>query len=174
MAALLLAGQRKIHWRDESARRRLSLARCTAAIKSEVVIATWCGMENAHQERARRKAQQTLLTALTFRDVTRAVFESRGPARDSGDIAGLAGLRRSGVLPESLRVSHAAGPLEHALWAADVAVGAFGTALDGNPECWAEVLAGTKATVLTCGRCGLSHDPAPMLTSRPGLRGNRP
>ncbi|MCX5090900.1 hypothetical protein OOK36_18745 [Streptomyces sp. NBC_00365] len=175
MAALLLAGQRKLHWRNESARRRSSLARRTAAIKSEVVIATWCGMNNAHQERARRKAQQTLLAALVDRDVAQAVFESRGPIRDNGDIAGLAGLRRSGVLPESMLVSHAAGPLEHALWAADVVVGAFGAALDGTPEYWAEMLAGTKVTVLTCGQCSLSHAPDPMFhTPRPGPQVNAP
>ncbi|MFJ2498255.1 hypothetical protein [Streptomyces sp. NPDC087539] len=163
MAALLLAGQRKLHWRNEPARRRLSLARRTAAIKAEVVIATWCKMDNARQERARRKAQQTLLTALADRDVTQAVFESRGPERDKGDISGLAGMRRAGALPDSLRVSHVAGPAEHALWAADVAVGAFGAALDGTPTFWAELATGTKVTILTCGQCMLPHDPAPML-----------
>lgn len=157
MAALLLAGQRKLHWRDESAKRRLFLARRMASIESEVVIATWCGMDSTRQERARRKAQQTLLAALAGRDVAEAVFESRGPVRDKADIAGLAGLRRSGVLPDSLRVGHAAGPTEHALWAADVAVGAFGAALDGRPETWTEILVGTRVTVLTCGQCELSH-----------------
>ncbi|MDF3292287.1 hypothetical protein P3G67_24225 [Streptomyces sp. RB6PN23] len=157
MAALLLTGQSKLHWRDESARRRLSLSRRTASIEAEIVIATWCRMDNAHQERARRKVQQTLLAALVDRGVTEAVFESRGPVRDEGDIAGLAGLRRSGVLPDGLRVSHAAGSAEYALWAADVGVGAFGAALDGRPEYWTEMLNGTKATVLTCGRCALVH-----------------
>ncbi|MER5849340.1 hypothetical protein ABT126_20350 [Streptomyces sp. NPDC002012] len=159
MAALLLAGQRKLHWRDESARRRLSLVRRTASIESEILIATWCGMDSAHQERARRKTQQTLLAALADRSITEAVFESRGPVRDKGDIAGLAGLRRSGVLPDGLRVGHVAGPAEHALWAADVAVGAFGAALDGTPEYWTELLISTKVTVLTCGQCALLHGP---------------
>jgi hypothetical protein len=159
MATLLLAGQRKLHWRDESGSRRLSLARHTASIKSEVVIATWCRMHSAHQERARRKTQQTLLAALADRGVSEAVFESRGPIRDKGDIVGLAGLRRSGALPTGLHVGHVAGPTEHALWAADVAVGAFGAALDGNPEFWTELLIGTKVTVLACGQCSLPHGP---------------
>ncbi|WP_158897182.1 hypothetical protein [Streptomyces hygroscopicus] len=166
MAALLLAGQRKLHWRDESAKRRLFLARRTASIESEVVIATWCGMDSTRQERARRKVQQRLLAALADRGVAEAVFESRGPVRDKGDIAGLAGLRRSGVLPDSLRVGHAAGPAEHALWAADVVAGAFGAALDSRPEYWTEILVGTKATVLTCGQCDLSH--GPDATGKPG------
>ncbi|PVE04340.1 hypothetical protein Y717_12585 [Streptomyces scopuliridis RB72] len=159
MAALLLKGQRKLHWRDESANRRLFLSRRAASIESEVVIATWCGMDSARQERPRRKAQQILLAALADRGVTEALFESRGPVRDKGDIAGLAGLRRSGALPDSLRVGHVAGPAEHALWAADVAVGAFGAALDGKPEYWTELLGGTKVTVLNCGHCDLPHGP---------------
>ncbi|MER7194914.1 hypothetical protein [Streptomyces flaveolus] len=160
MVTLLLAGQRKLHWRDESASRRRFLARRAASIESEIVIATWCGMDSARQERARRKVQQILLAALAERGVTEAVFESRGMIRDKSDIAGLAGMRRSGVLPDSLRVGHVAGPAEHALWAADVAVGAFGAALDGKAEYWTEMLDGVKVTVLTCGQCDLSHGPS--------------
>ncbi|GAA1527527.1 hypothetical protein GCM10009730_40610 [Streptomyces albidochromogenes] len=159
MATLLLKGQRKLHWRDESARRRRLLTRQTASVEPEIVIATWCRMDSAHQERARSKAMQSLLAALADRGVTQTVFESRGTARDNGDLRGLTGLRRAGVLSADLRVEHAAGPAEHALWAADVAAGAFGAALDGSPEYWTAMVTGAKATVLTCGRCALSHGP---------------
>ncbi|MBT2487385.1 hypothetical protein J7E96_02275 [Streptomyces sp. ISL-96] len=160
MASLLLRGQRKLHWRDESARRRLLLTRRTSSVEPEIVIATWCRMDNAHQERARGKAMQSLLTALAERGVTEVVFESRGPVRDKGDLKGLTGLRRAGVLPADLRVEHAAGPVEHALWAADVVAGAFGAALDGRAGYWDDLASAAKATVLTCGRCSLSHGPA--------------
>lgn len=79
MASLLLKGQRKLHCRDESARRRLLLTRRTSSAEPEIVIATWCRMNHTHQERARGKAMQSLLTALAERGVTEAVFESRDP-----------------------------------------------------------------------------------------------
>lgn len=173
MASLRLSGQRKLHWRDESHRRRVALARRAASVECEIMVATWCRMANTQQERARRKAQQTLVAGLADRGVTKAIFESRGPTRDRGDIAGLAGLRRSGFLPDSLHISHAAGPTERALWAADVVAGAFGTALDGSPQYWDQLLTGSKATVLGCGACGCSHHPGEAGRAALPLQGTR-
>ncbi|MEU6116166.1 hypothetical protein ABZ840_16750 [Streptomyces sp. NPDC047117] len=160
MSSLRLSGQRKLHWRDEGERRRPLLVSRTASIGPEVLIATWCAMEHRRQERARRKAMQTLLAALGERGVTRVLFESRGPELDRRDIAGLAGMRGSGVLPPTIRVDHAAGATEHALWTADIVLGAFGAALDGDLRYWSELRANTKTTVLTCGQCAAAHGPA--------------
>lgn len=151
--------RKKLHWRDESAPRRALAAEVLAALRADVVIATWCGMSRDKQERARRKALETLLLDLARRSVRHALFESRGPDRDRADVASLAGLRRSGILPPFLRVSHAPGSDEYALWSADIAAGAFSAAVGGVPADWATVLDGCKGTVLTCGACGQPHTP---------------
>ncbi|MGW1157375.1 hypothetical protein ACWD48_03850 [Streptomyces sp. NPDC002519] len=151
--------RRKLHWRDESAPRRAMAAAALAALRADIVIATWCGMTRDKQERARRKALETLLLDLARRNVRHALFESRGPDRDRADVAALAGLRRSGILPPSLRVSHAPGSDEHALWSADIAAGAYSAAVAGTPDHWATALQGSKGTVLTCGACGRPHTP---------------
>lgn len=160
MAGLRMPGQRrKLHWRDESAPRRSLIASGLAALHADIVIATWCGMQRHHQERARRKALETLLLDLAHRSVRQAVFESRGPERDRADVAALGGLRRSGILPPSLRVEHAPGSDEQALWSADIAAGAYNSAVAGTPEHWTRALQGCKGTVLTCGSCGTPHLP---------------
>jgi len=160
MAGLRMRGQRKkLHWRDESAERRSLVARGLAGLHTDIVIATQCGMDRSKQERARRMALQTLLMDLAGRAVRQAVFESRGPARDRADVAALAGLRSSGVLPPTLRVSHTPGDEDYALWSADIAAGAYSAALGGTPGPWATLLTGCKVTVLACGACGTPHAP---------------
>jgi hypothetical protein len=160
MGGLRPPGQRKkLHWRDESTARRALVAGGLAALRADVVIATWCGTNHGKQERARRKTLETLLLDLARRSVRRALFESRGPERDQADVASLAGLRRSGILPPSLRVHHAPGGDEHALWAADIAAGAYNAAMGGTGAHWARALEGCKGTVLTCGACGTPHTP---------------
>ncbi|MEU3844898.1 hypothetical protein AB0E88_33315 [Streptomyces sp. NPDC028635] len=160
MRGLRLPGQRKkLHWRDESAPRRALAAEGLAALNADIVVATWCGMAHDKQERARRKAMEGLLLDLGRRRVAHAVFESRGPERDRADVSALAGLRRSGILPPSLRVSHTPGDDEPALWSADIAAGAYSTAVSGAPDYWLAALLGSKGTVLTCGACGTPHAP---------------
>ncbi|MCF2126021.1 hypothetical protein L1I79_06150 [Strepomyces sp. STD 3.1] len=161
MTGLRLPGQRKkLHWRDESAARRALAADGLASLRADIVIATWCGMSHDKQERARRKALETLLLDLARRSVRQALFESRGPDRDRADVASLAGLRRSGILPSTMRVDHAPGSDEHALWAADIAAGAYNAAMGGTCANWEQALKGSKGTVLTCGACGTPHTPA--------------
>lgn len=160
MTELRMPGQhRKLHWRDESSPRRSLIAGGLAALGTDIVIATWCGMNRHRQERARRKALETLLLDLAHRFVRQALFESRGPDRDRADVAALAGLRKSGILPPALRVEHAPGSDEHALWSADIAAGAYSSAIAGHPEHWMRALQGGKGTVLTCGACGTPHTP---------------
>ncbi|MGW2489581.1 hypothetical protein ACWCV9_20530 [Streptomyces sp. NPDC001606] len=159
LLSALLPGQRKLHWRSESRARRRTLTAQVTASAPEIVVATACRMENRRQERARRKALEILLAAVAERGVTRVVLESRGSVRDRSDTSGLHGLRRAGVLPSALRVEHLPGPEEPALWSADIAVGAFGTALDGDPAHWSALSAGAKTSVLGCGQCGAAHDP---------------
>jgi hypothetical protein len=160
MADLRVPGQRKkLHWRDESAARRALVARGLSALRADIVIATWCAMSPDKQERARRKAMETLLLDLARRSVSHALFESRGPQRDRADVASLAGLRRSGILPAGMRVDHRPGAEESALWAADIAAGAYNSAIAGSPGHWTVLLTGCKGTILTCGACGRPHTP---------------
>lgn len=160
MTELLLRKQRgKLHWRAESAARRNVLARKVGGLPAEIVVATFCGLIRNKQERARKKALQTLLLDLADRAVSSAVFESRGDQDDSSDIAELQRLRRAGALEPRLRMSHRLGAEEPALWAADIAAGAYVAAHAGTTEHWATLQAGGKVTVLTCGACGNPHLP---------------
>ncbi|MFE6227321.1 hypothetical protein [Streptomyces sp. NPDC057854] len=160
MTGLLLRKQRgKLHWRAESSSRRDVLARKVGGLPAEIVVATFCGLIRNKQERARKKALHTLLLDLADRAVSAAILESRGDREDSSDIAELQRLRRTGALEPRLRMSHRLGADEPALWAADIAAGAYVAAHADTGKHWATLQAGGKVTVLTCSACGSPHLP---------------
>jgi len=79
LRALLLRGQLRLHWRDESSRRRSQLTTAVSALQhtGAIVIATDAAARR--QERARRRCIERLLTELvgprpvTFARLRRAV-----------------------------------------------------------------------------------------------------
>jgi hypothetical protein len=138
---LLYRGQARLHWRDESSRRRGQLISTVCELRhtGAVVIAT--GMTPRRQERARRKCIDRLLTELTSRGIARVVFERRQPELDARDHAMLAALRRRQSIPAYFQAAWHAAQAEPLLWLADIAAGAASLAATGDDTYWSNLAA---------------------------------
>jgi ribosomal protein S12 len=139
LLALLHRGQRRLHWRDESAKRRALLVSAVRHLPhtGAVVIAT--GVTPRRQERARRKCMERLLTELANRRIAAVVFERRHEELDAHDRAMLAALRRRRSVPAWLRVSWVAAADEPLLWLPDIAAGAASLAEADDATYWEEL-----------------------------------
>lgn len=135
IAALKLRGQSKLHWRDESDRRRRQIIRTVADMPVTAVLAAHVDADRAPEAR-RHRALRTLLPALSSLGVTRVELESRGRAADQRDRKLFDGMRRShmfGEDPPPMRIEHPVGHAEPGLWIADAICGAVVSARCGDP-----------------------------------------
>lgn len=132
---LLLPGQIKLHWTDESAPRRRSIVKTISEIESIQVIVTNSSERSKKTERYRRKCLERLYYELVELKVCHLTLESRQEAQNQKDIKHLAPLQSSGVY-RGLRISHARGGDDPLLWIPDVVLGALNASKQGNPEYW--------------------------------------
>ena len=136
LRALLLRGQIRLHWRDESSRRRSQLITAMSALRhtGAIVIATETAPRR--QERARRKCIERLLAALASRAIATFVFERRHPDLDAHDRTMIAALRRQRSLPATMRATWQRAADEPLLWLPDIAAGAASLAQTGDHTYW--------------------------------------
>lgn len=123
-ALALRIGGRKLHWHNESARRRAHLAHQVNAMAIGSVVVVRAARAAERDERSRRKCLEGLLIELDRRDVDQAIFEAREPNQNRRDLDLVARLRQGQRIRSKLRVDHAAGPAEPLLWLADIVAGA--------------------------------------------------
>ena len=149
LRALLYRGQLRLHWRDESSRRRGQLIEAVGGLRhtGAVVIAT--GMTPRRQERARRKCIERLLAELSGRGIGSVVFERRHPGLDTRDQALIGALRRQQSLPAGFRAAWKAADGEPLLWLADIAAGAASLAETGEDTYWTGLAAAFSADRFT-------------------------
>ena len=83
LRALLLRGQLRLHWRDESTARRNQLISAMSALRHTGAIVIATDAASRRQERARRKCIERLLAQLASRAITTVVFERRHPDLDA-------------------------------------------------------------------------------------------
>jgi hypothetical protein len=123
VAGLRLKGQQKLHWRDESDKRRRQIAEFIALLPLEHVVV----IRNAHPddrpERRRRHAMERLLHELDQADVKDVTFESRDSHSNNRDREMLNAYRSRRVVSLGLRISHVGGRDDAMLWVADVLCG---------------------------------------------------
>lgn len=129
---LRLPGQVKLHWRDESDRRRTAIARAIANCDLEHLVVVRTGSVSDRPERRRRKCFERLLFELETKTVSQVVLESRGPADDRRDVQMLNALRGQHYLSSSLRITHVIGRTEPMLWIPDAVCGAVTGARTGT------------------------------------------
>ncbi|MFL0579850.1 hypothetical protein [Dietzia sp. 179-F 9C3 NHS] len=111
-----------------------------AELPVEHIVAVRCDAEQ-RPERRRRLCLQKVMIELSALGVARATAESRGAKDDSRDMKMVTYLRAKGALDPSLRLHHAAGPSDPALWIPDVCCGVVAAHRLGHPEYW-NLLAG--------------------------------
>ncbi|WP_322748402.1 MULTISPECIES: hypothetical protein [unclassified Frankia] len=85
MRKLLQPGQRKLHWRDESDRRRHAIIEEVAGAPVEHLVVVYDGRQGEQSERRRKQCLKRLCYELDQMGVIRMVLESRGPADDHLD-----------------------------------------------------------------------------------------
>ncbi|WP_304324804.1 hypothetical protein [Corynebacterium frankenforstense] len=135
---LLLPGQSKLHWRDESPPRRDQISRQVAATGSMLTIVTHWSEVPAKEERSRRKCLERLYYELASMDVQDASLECRQQAQDAKDIRHIVALQARNQA-KNLRLSHLRGKDEPLLWIPDAVLGALNAAQLGEPRFWDQV-----------------------------------
>jgi hypothetical protein len=138
---LLYRRQIRLHWRDESSRRRSQLIYAVCELRHTGAVVIAAGVGPGRQERARRKCIERLLSELTSRGIAKVVFERRHKELDARDRAMIAALQRQQSLPAALRASWEPATAEPLLWLPDIAAGAASLAEAGHDTYWKELAA---------------------------------
>jgi hypothetical protein len=137
---VLRIGESKVHWHDSSGYRRSQLIEAVSCLPVTGFVVVHVDGD-ADDRRHRRKCMEFLLPHLAQMPCSTITFESRGQL-DASDLATMQMLRSRRVIESTVRIEHAVGRVEPALWAADIVCGAVVQARIGNRG-YLEVLGGT-------------------------------
>jgi hypothetical protein len=149
---LLLPGQRKLHWRDESDKRKDKFIATLPELGLTGIVVTRVGPLDERIERRRRKCFEHFALALIRHNVWYLCLESRDPAGDVRDLAMANALRASQVIPAGFRLEHAAGSSDPLLWAADIACGAIVAARTGERRWLSQIERTIRSEVISTPR----------------------
>ena len=142
LRALVAKGASRLHWRDESEgmRRDITAAIASCDLISTVVVGA--RLDQARQERARRKCMQRLLHELELLEVGQVWLESRTASLNRKDIQLIDALRGEGAVSRRLRVDFGLPSQEPMLWVSDAIAGAVSSARKGVEPAHRHKLAG--------------------------------
>lgn len=132
LRTLLLRGQSRLHWRDESEARRTTITAALARMDLRSLVVVAAPVVEGKQERARRICIETLHPTLERVGATSIVQERRTPTLDRRDRAMVDALRGQRLLTRAVRVNFARPMDEPLLWVPDAVAGAVGMARDGR------------------------------------------
>jgi hypothetical protein len=150
MAALQLPGQHKVHWRDESPKRRSEIVDVIAGLPLQHLVVVRDGRAGEKPERRRRHCLERLLYELDGLHVGSVTFESRGRHDDRRDRVMLDRLRARKVVSAGIRLDHVPGPKDPLLWVSDAVCGAITHDRAGDPGSYLRVLeAGVVVQIVT-------------------------
>ncbi|MCG2800407.1 MAG: hypothetical protein L6367_17965 [Cellulomonas sp.] len=128
---LLLPGQIKFHWTDESERRRADIVARITELGPMSVVVSHLDSRRRRVERYRRKCLESLYLELVSMEVFDLTLESRSGPQDREDRAHIVALQGQG-LDRHLRIGHVRGGDEPLLWIADTVLGAINSAYLGR------------------------------------------
>lgn len=131
MSGLLLPGQRKLHWSDESRHEQIIKVVADLGIEHLIAVRSEPGT-TARPERQRRLCLDRLIPELHAYGVTTAILESRGRKDDQRDRVALNNMRRRKSVDATLRMDHVGGPADPLLWIPDACCGALTQHRCGN------------------------------------------
>lgn len=124
LRALLLPGQVKLHWTDESERHRRAIVTRIVDLGPMNVVVKHLDVRRRKVERFRRKSLESLYHELVAMNVFDLTLECRSNAQDRGDRAHIVALQGQGF-DRRLRIQHLRGGDEPLLWIADAVLGAI-------------------------------------------------
>ena len=120
MEALRLA-EPKVHWHGSSEQRRTELVTAVAQLPLTGFVVVHVDKDSSDR-RHRRKCMEFLLPHLADMPCSTITLESRGQ-QDASDMDMLQKLRAQRAVASTLRIDHAVGRHEPALWVADIVCG---------------------------------------------------
>jgi hypothetical protein len=125
LRALLLPGQRKLHWYDDRGEpRRRKIIEAIAQLEGQHLVVIRSGDPAVAPERRRRLCMKQLLWELEQLGVGHAWLEARERKQNARDRRLLDQLRASRHMTAQLRMDHIPGPEEPLLWVPDAVAGA--------------------------------------------------
>jgi len=151
---VLLPGQIKLHWTDESERRRRDIVARIVDLGPMSVVVAHLDERSRKVERYRRKCLESVYHELVTSEVFDLTLESRSASQDRKDRAHIVALQGQGF-DRRLRIGHQRGGDEPLLWIADVVLGAINSDYLGESG----HLAALQSTLLVELRTPESHDP---------------
>lgn len=133
---LRLPGQNKLHWHDETDRRRWLITDAIGALDALHVVVIRSTTASERIERQRRHCLERMVFELDSLGVADVVVESRGPADDRRDRAMMDALRARRIVGPGVRMDHRPGRSEPLLWLPDAVCGATHAGLAGQDHHW--------------------------------------
>jgi hypothetical protein len=124
LRALTLSRGGRLHWVDESSKRRDVIAAAIAGIDLAAIVTIGSPMDKTKQERARRCCLERLLYELGLLGVSDVWLESRSATPDRRDLKLVDSARDKGLIPTNLKVDFARPRMESMLWLPDAVAGA--------------------------------------------------
>ncbi|WP_406050092.1 hypothetical protein [Kribbella sp. NBC_00889] len=134
LRALTLGRTGRLHWANESPKRRDAVTAFIASLDLAAVVVVGSPMLGPKQERARRCCLERLLHELAVFGVGDVWMESRSAVPDRRDIRLIDSARRKGLVPDSLVVRFARPKDDPMLWIPDAIAGAVTAATLGEPR----------------------------------------
>jgi hypothetical protein len=134
LRALTLSRGGRLHWVDESSKRRDVIAAAIACIDLAAIVTIGSPMDKTKQERARRCCLERLLYELGLLGVSQVWLESRSATPDRRDLKLVDSARDKGMIPTDLKVDFARPRMESMLWLPDAVAGAVTAANLGEPR----------------------------------------
>jgi hypothetical protein len=134
LRALTLSRGGRLHWVDESSKRRDVIAAAIADIDLAAIVTIGSPMDKTKQERARRCCLERLLYELGLLGVSHVWLESRSAKPDRRDLKLVDSARDKGLIPTDLKVDFARPRMESMLWLPDAVAGAATAANLGEPR----------------------------------------
>lgn len=126
---VLLRGQRRFHWHEESEKQRLRMLQEMAGLAVDGRVFACRGLEGHKEKRARALCMNTMLWDLWKDDVGEVVIESRQEHNDQRDRATISRAQRARQASPSLRYGFARPVTDPVLWLADALAGAAAASL---------------------------------------------
>jgi hypothetical protein len=124
----------RLHWVDESSKRRDRIAAAVAALDLAAVVTIGSPVHRSKQERARRCCLERLFYELGLMGVSDVLPESRTATPDRRDLRLVDYARDKGLIPQGFKVGFARPRDEPMLWIPDAVAGAVTAANLGEPR----------------------------------------
>jgi hypothetical protein len=124
LQALTVGRIDRLHWANESAKRRDAIAALVGSFDLAAIVVVGSPMRGPKQERARRCCLERLLHELAVFGVGDVWLESRSAVPDRRDIRLVDSARTKGLVPGSLVVRFARPKDDPMLWIPDAIAGA--------------------------------------------------